>query len=123
MAEMGIEDAPDSVASNVVPLVPPLSRARATEIVRDAVAAGRYSITMMHSADSFPPAVLSRQIDRVLRDGQILEETVEYDGKGYYQFRMLRVCAGMSVEIDVALEAMKTIPHLFVTRVRGDDDI
>lgn len=107
---------PPGPAGKVLPFVPSLSRARATDMVRGAVTAGRWSIKVQGSV----PSVLSRQIERVVSDGQILEEIVEFDGKEFYQFRMLRVCAGVSVEIEVALEAKTTLPHLFVNIARGE---
>jgi hypothetical protein len=106
--------------ANVVPLVPPMSRARATEIVREVVKAGRASIMVMHAGATKGAVPNSRQIDSVLRDGQILEDHVEFDGRSYYRFRMLRVCAGTSVEVEVALEALASLPRLFVTRAKGD---
>ena len=73
----------------------------------------------MHSGASNRSGPNSRQIDSVLRDGQILDETVEFDGERYYRFDMLRVCAGASIEIEVALEANATLPRLFVIRAKG----
>ena len=110
-----------STAHNVIPLVPPLSRARATEMVRDVVKAGRWRMTMMSSeAERGNAWVNARQIEFALRDGQILDEKVEFDGGKYYRFQMLRVCAGGSVVIEVALEALATLPCLFVTKAKGD---
>jgi hypothetical protein len=98
----------------------PLPRARATAIVREVVEAGRWSlITQGTRQGQNSRQVFLREVENVLKDGQMIDDVAEADEHNCYRFEMVRVCAGVSVTIDVALEGDSTLPNLFVLRATG----
>lgn len=104
----------------VVPL--PLTRAQATERVREiAKDSRRWAITMPYGKkEAWRRAVNQRQVDLCLREGYVLDEHARLDEHGHWRFRIARVCAGLDIEIDVALEREGASPRLFVVGIRGD---
>ncbi len=62
-----------------------------------------------------------RQIQFCLREGYVLEEFATLDEFGNWRFHMARVCSGLSIEIEVALESQGSSPRLFVLKIRGDE--
>lgn len=111
-------DDPDS-GSKVVPL--PLSRERATEIIREiARDSRRWSIVIPYKdPDLWRGFVNRRHIERILREGYVLQEHAELDDKGNWTCQIARVCAGMNVVIDVAFESEGRRPSLFVLKING----
>jgi hypothetical protein len=107
-------------SDSVVPL--PLSRLRVTEIVREIAAiSARWSINVtFEDTAEWRRLVNRRQVERCLQDGEVLEERATLDEYGYWRFRMSRVCGGLSVVIEVAIEHGPAIPKLFVIGVKGD---
>ena len=98
----------------------PLPRARATAIVREVVEAGRWSlITQGLPQGKNSRQVFLREIENVLKDGQMIEDSAEADEHDCFRFSMVRVCAGASVTVDVALEGAKALPNLYVLRATG----
>jgi len=110
-----------SDTSNIVRL--PLTRARATEIVREIVEdSQRWAITVTYAhSQNWRERVNRRQIQFCLREGYVLEETATLDKFGNWRFHMARVCAGLNIEIEVALESQGPKPRLFVLRIQGDE--
>lgn len=105
--------------SNVTPL--PLTRARATELVREIERAGRWSIVIQKElAPGYKWLVNMRQIDLCLKEGWILDDHAKLDEKGNWRFDIGRVCAGVDVVITVAVERTASDPRLFVLAIRGD---
>lgn len=106
----------------VIPLQLPLTRERATEIVRDiAQDSKRWSILIDYKvSESWRGLVNRRQIGLCLKEGYVLENKADKDEHGYWRFKIARVCAGMNVVIDVALEAEGSRPHLRVLAIDGD---
>ena len=62
-----------------------------------------------------------RQIQFCLREGYVLEETATLDEFGNWRFHIARVCAGLNIEIEVALESQGPKPRLFVLKIQGDE--
>jgi hypothetical protein len=99
----------------------PLPRQRATERVREAVEAGRWSIPSHEGlAPGYKWLVQHRQIELCLREGYILDDYAKLDEHGYWVFRIARVCAGVDVVIHVAMENVAVAPHVIVVKITGD---
>ncbi len=107
--------------SDVVPL--PLTRARATEIVREiAKDSSRWSVTIRYGATQQWRALVNRrQVERCLLDGYIREEKAWLDEHDNWRFTIGRVCGGIGVVIEVALERSPALPKLFVVDIKGDE--
>lgn len=107
--------------SNVARL--PLTRTRATEIVREIVEdSQRWAITVTYAHNqNWRGRVNRRQIQFCLREGYVLEETASLDEFGNWRFHIARVCAGLNIEIEVALESQGPKPRLFVLKIQGDE--
>jgi hypothetical protein len=104
----------------VIPL--PLTRARATEIIREISRdSSRWAVTI-----EYPPGqhwrrtVNRRQVDLCLREGYVLDEHARLDEHDNWRLRVARVCAGLDVVIDVALERKSKAPRLYVVAIQGD---
>jgi hypothetical protein len=106
---------------NVVPI--PLSRARATEVVREiAKDSARWSVHIQYPAiHDWRRIVNRRQIQACLLEGWVMEDRASIDEHGNWRFRIARVCAGLDVVIDVALERNANLPRLFVVGITGDE--
>lgn len=103
---------------NVVQL--PLTRERTTEIVREIARAERWSVNMDYDADQQYRRTLNRrQVDRCLREGYVLDDHAKLDSNGNWRTRIVQVCSGVHVTIDVAIEP-GPVPRLFVVAIRGD---
>ena len=61
-----------------------------------------------------------RSIELCLKSGYILEDRTEVDEYGNFRFSIRRVCAGVHVVLDVALESEGILPKLFVLAIDGD---
>jgi hypothetical protein len=96
----------------------PIAKARAKDMVRDILDAGRRSIVTQGSGGR--QRITSRQIDTVLRTGWIEQDHVHADEHGNYRFEMVGFCAGAGVRLEVAMEAAPALPRLFVIRAQGD---
>lgn len=100
----------------------PLSRERATEVVRHvAKDSSRWVLLKPYSAqEDWRRTVNARQVQRCLADGYVLDDRATLDEHSQWRFRIARVCAGVNVVLDVALES-ETVkkPRLFVL---GIDD-
>jgi hypothetical protein len=107
--------------SHVTPF--PLTRARATEIVREiAKDSSRWSINVPYrDTQKWRGLVNRRQVEWCLLDGYVLQERAELDEHGNWRFNIARVCAGMNVVIEVALQNGPALPRLFVTGIQGDE--
>jgi len=101
----------------------PLTRARATEIVREIVEdSRRWTITVTYEHNqNWRERVNRRQIQFCLREGYVLEETATLDEFGNWRFHIARVCAGLNIEIEVALESQGLKPRLFILEIQGDE--
>ena len=104
----------------VVPL--PISRERASEIVRDiSTDSKRWAILIDYKAGSqWRETVNRRQIEMCLCSGYILEDRATVDEHGNFRFRIARVCGGLHVVLNVALESQGILPKLFVLAIDGD---
>jgi hypothetical protein len=98
----------------------PLPRARAGDLVRGIVDAGRWSITVQRIGLGPKATLVSRHIEAVLQGGWIEDEHAEVDEHGNYRFRMVRLVAGLSVRIEVAMQAAAALPRLFVIGATGE---
>ena len=108
-----------SSGSNVVPL--PLTRARATDIVRQIAKTARWSVIVPYTpAQPWRQLVNRRQVALCLLEGYVLEEHTSLDEHGNWRFHIGRVCAGLNVVIEVALENTPALPRLFVIGIEGD---
>lgn len=107
--------------TDVTPL--PLTRARATEIVRElARDSARWSINVSYATNQNWRALVNRrQVERCLLDGYVLQERAQLDEYDNWRFSIGRVCAGVNVVIEVALERKVAIPKLFVIGIKGDE--
>jgi len=107
--------------SNVARL--PLTRARATEIIREiAKDSQRWTITIAYSQNlNWRKLVNRRQIQFCLHEGYVLEETATLDEFGNWRFHIARVCAGLNIKIEVALESQGRQPRLYVLEIQGDE--
>lgn len=112
----GIMTQPDPVATL------PLSRSRATEIVREiAKTSVRWSINIPYKpTEEWRRLVNRRQVELCLQEGYVLDERATLDEHDNWRFKMARVCGGLSVVIDVALERAPVVPKLFVVAIKGD---
>jgi hypothetical protein len=101
----------------------PLTRARATKIVREIVEdSQRWAITVPYTHNqNWRELVNRRQIQFCLREGYVLEETATLDEFGNWRFHIARVCADLNIEIEVALESKGPQPRLFVLEIQGDE--
>jgi len=111
---------PESAASGeVVPL--PLTRSRATEIVKEIAKTDRWSINIKYEpTQTWRRLVNRRQVELCLLEGYILDERAALDEYGNWRFEIARVCAGLHVVIDVALQRAPVLPKLFVVGIKGD---
>jgi hypothetical protein len=95
----------------------PLSRERATEVVRDiAKDSSRWVMLREYSAqEDWRKRVNARQVQLCLAEGYVLDDRATMDEHGHWRFRIARVCAGVNVVLDLALES-ETVrrPKLFV---------
>jgi hypothetical protein len=100
----------------------PLTRARATAIVREvAKDSGRWSINVKYEpTHEWRRLVNRRQVEACLEEGYVLDETVHLDEFGNWRFRIGRVCAGLDVTIEVAVENGPPLPRLYVVAIKGD---
>jgi len=100
-----------------------LTRVRATEIVREiAKESQRWMITMTYSQNQiWRELVNRRQIQLCLSEGYVLEHTADMDRFENWRFHIVRVCAGMNIKIEVALESQGRRPRLFVLDIQGDE--
>jgi hypothetical protein len=107
--------------SNIVRL--PLTRVRATEIVRELVEEShRWAIIVPYvNNQGWRRLVNRRQVQFCLREGYVLEEFATLDEFGNWRFHMARVCSGLNIEIEVALESQGSFPGLFVLNIQGDE--
>lgn len=101
----------------------PLTRERASAIVRDiADDSSRWAIAMPYDQpQQWRELVNRRQIALCIRDGYILENHARLDPYGNWRFQIARVCGGLHIVIDVALESEVLLPKLFVVGIRGDE--
>lgn len=106
--------------TKVVPL--PLTKARATEIVRSiAKDSRRWVVTVQYRDDQeWRNLVNRRQIELCLKEGYVLEKKIGQDEHGNWRFRIARVCAGQNVVLDVAIESEGALPNLYVLGITGD---
>jgi hypothetical protein len=119
MAEHDDPPAPLATTSNVVPL--PLSRARATEIVKEIAKTDRWSINIPYSPKQiWRQLVNRRQVELCLLEGWILEDHARLDEHDNWRFSIARVCAGLNVVIEVALQRSPVLPRLYVIAIKGD---
>lgn len=101
----------------------PLSRVQATDIVRDiAKTSSRWSINVPYDQEQdWRRIVNRRQVELCLREGYILNDVARADEHGNYRFQIARVCAGLDVVIDVALQfSPPLLPKIFVVGIKGD---
>lgn len=111
-------------ASNVVPIPP--RRERLTEIVREIGAAEEGRLFLLVQPDgskgvTWNYLVNRRQVALCLREGYVLDEYATKDEHGYWRFRIVRVCAGLHVTLEVALEPDTELPKLYVVTLNGVD--
>ncbi len=101
----------------------PLTKARATEIVREvAKDSSRWSINVPYKdTQRWRGLVNRRQVEWCLLDGYVREDKVALDEHGNWVFSIGRVCAGLDVVIEVTLEDGPALPRLFVTSIKGDE--
>jgi len=79
-------------------------------------------ITMTYAQNqTWRELVNRRQIQLCLSKGYILENTANMDRFGNWRFHIVRVCAGMNIKIEVALESQGRQPRLFVLDIQGDE--
>jgi len=79
-------------------------------------------ITMTYAQNqAWRKLINRRQIPLCLSEGYILENTANMDKFGSWRFNIVRVCAGMNIKIDVALESQGQQPRLFVLDIQGDE--
>jgi hypothetical protein len=106
---------------DVIPM--PLTRSRATEIVREiALDSKRWTITVQYKdTQKWRGLVNRRQVEWCLQDGYVLEDKIPLHESGYWVFTLGRVCAGLDVVVEVAVENGPPLPKLFVTRITGDE--
>lgn len=121
----GIVTAPILTSDTVSDLDPkvillPLTRERATELVRDIEKADRWISTVKYEdKEAWRTAVNRRQIGLCLREGYVLDDRATLDEHGYWRFQIAQVCSGLHVKLDVALERTPE-PRLFVVHITGD---
>ncbi len=79
----------------------------------------------MSDTSNVAPLPLTRaratEIQFCLREGYVLEEIATLDEFGNWRFHIARVCAGLNIEIEVALEPQGPHPRLFVLEIQGDE--
>jgi hypothetical protein len=100
----------------------PLSRARATAIVQEiAKDSGRWSINMpLGAGTGWRQLVNRRHISLCLREGLVQDEFATLDEHDCWRFEMERMCGGLYVRLEVALERSPAIPKLFVIGITGE---
>lgn len=100
----------------------PLSRERITDLVREIVEAGRVviAVDVTDGKSPFRLGITTRTVDLCLREGYVIDEHARADEFGNWRIQIGRVCAGLDVLIDVAVEDKMLAPRLFVTAIRGD---
>jgi hypothetical protein len=105
---------------DVIPL--PLSRSRATEIVREiAKNSDRWSINVQYEpTQAWRMLVNRRQVELCLLEGYILDDRATLDAYDNWRFKIARVCGGLNVVIEVALQRTQVMPRLFVIAIKGD---
>jgi hypothetical protein len=101
----------------------PLTRAQATEIVREISGdSTRWAVMVQYKNNAdWHKVVNRRQIELCLREGYILVERASMDENNNWRFSIARVCGGLNVVIDVALEGNSKLPKLYVLKVNGDE--
>jgi hypothetical protein len=113
----------DGQPSKVVPL--PLRRERLTEIVREIAADDQRWFVVVKPDGSegitWHYLVNRKQVALCLREGYVLDEHATRDKHGNWQFRIVRVCAGIHVTLGVALESQGDRPKLYVLTINGVD--
>jgi len=105
---------------NVVTL--PLTKERLTDIAREiGKDSERWPVIIPYGEDqNWQQSVNRRQIELCLREGYVVEKRVTADKHGYWRFNLVRVCSGMHVQIEVALEPDGPERKLIVIGVKGD---
>lgn len=99
----------------------PLTRERASDLVKEIVKAGRWSFPSHEQlAHGWKWLVTNGQVRQCLTDGYILDDRAKLDKYGNWTFRIGRVCAGMNVVITVAIERETEAPNLYVTEITGN---
>jgi hypothetical protein len=109
-------------ADNVVPIPP--RREALTELVREIAADdtrwflivqpdGRGGVTWNY-------LVNRRTVLLCLSEGYVLDDHATRDKEGNWRFRIARVCAGVNVTIECALEANRVQPRLYVLTINGE---
>ena len=99
----------------------PLTRSRATDIVREVARAGRWSINVQYRpTEEWRRLVNRRQIESCLLEGYVLDDKAELDDNDNWRFQIARVCGGLNVVVDVALQRSAALPRLYVIAIKGD---
>jgi hypothetical protein len=104
----------------VTPL--PLSKIRITAIIREIASdSARWSINVA-AADLHATRHLvnKRQVERCLLDGYVIEEYATLDEHDNWRCSVGRVCGGVHVNIEVAVERSPALPKLFVIAIKGE---
>jgi hypothetical protein len=103
----------------VVPL--PLTRSQLTEIVRGIAKTARWSINIKYEpSQEWRRLVNRRQVELCLLEGYVLDDRASLDPHDNWRFSIARVCAGLHVVIEVALQRAPAMPKLFVVGIKGD---
>ena len=101
----------------------PLTRAQATERMREiAKDSQRWSIVRSYAhTQEWRKLVNRRQVALCLEEGWILQDRINADQHGWWRFSVARVCAGLDVVIEVAMEDGVPNPRLVVVGISGDE--
>ena len=100
----------------------PMSRERVTDIIREiAKDSNRWPVVVPYEeTDDWRKKVNRRQIGLCLREGYVLEDRVSADENGYWRFHVARVCSGLDVTIEIALEPDGPNRKAIIIGISGD---